>query len=927
MGFFVKVQRGFTDVPLDGATVTLDESVSSLSNAFVVNTNNRRQSAGQDGSGDDLEIRDISGGITLTDESTLTFYRDSNATVATGSTRFHWEVWEYTGAQGEGTEFKVIGSYEVDLDGINSTSVSISGVTNKDKCIPFISGIMNTSGGDDADLATAIAWLSDSSTLNIRRGGDELLTKVWVTVVEFIGDDWDIKHGRLESSNDSGVITLVDNSDGETSGGGDVGNWEKTLIHHQFKANDRNGVDDSIADTSALYYPGDNTSEVKYNFHSDHVDSASDGQKNVHFVHTITHPKISVFRYTDTTSHTGAYNIDISGCDLVDISRATVEITRTTSGTGTAYGRGWVSARLVDESTLEMYVHRNKNTIETRIQVVDLSGLIDISIDDTTKNIIFKVDEKKIYGYGFKETQGSGKVEVSTSSDYSTGTKVEQTVISWSENEIEVEYDLSQFEEGTLYLFVTNDNGSVSSRFKIIYTEDEYGLKIKGLKPDIYYRFNNSYKDEMGVVDADSNEISGNVSFKQNPITRGVDYSWSIDDKDSRVSPENTVYVNKVERLRRTLGGWIYLDKVYKTPSIIYEEGGTVNNLYFVVGFGNSILANMADSDNGVKIQGYSDFKLSSHRPYFIVMRLETGGGLFELFVDGKKVKNYAGLDPDIPNKISPSDFSGHIGEITYGGKPEGKLDTGGTDIQYPGATLTGLNDWFTFSDLSLNGGLLTDEEIFDLFVSGAIPTDVIETDTNENMQNSADNLSGKSYEDVPLPIKVKPRTDGDITTISLSNISFDERCSVHLSWLGDESRKLIIKAEDGTNIDLSKCVSPNGGEIEIFRDTKLVVSGMVDGSSVTVIDSNTKEIIDSDNYTTEGEVSFWINSNLVDIFVVADDKKIVQKFNIDTTTDTRAQIVQDNDYAYENEGGHSNITGSDGNEVRTSDDSDLIIQ
>ena len=60
----------------------------------------------------------------------------------------------------------------------------------------------------------------------------------------------------------------------------------------------------------------------------------------------------------------------------LSVEEAFVIGSRTSSGSGATYGRGWMNTRITSTTNIEMYVHRSGNAIATRIQVVDLSGIV-----------------------------------------------------------------------------------------------------------------------------------------------------------------------------------------------------------------------------------------------------------------------------------------------------------------------------------------------------------------------------------------------------------------------------------------------------------------------------------------------------------------------------------------------------------------------
>ena len=73
-----------------------------------------------------------------------------------------------------------------------------------------------------------------------------------------------------------------------------------------------------------------------------------------------------------------------------------------------------------------------------------------------------------IDGMKFGAVKGAGKVELASSSNYSSATKVEQTTGTWSETQIDFTANLGSLSPGTLYLFVTIDtNSELSEAYEI----------------------------------------------------------------------------------------------------------------------------------------------------------------------------------------------------------------------------------------------------------------------------------------------------------------------------------------------------------------------------------------------------------------------------------------------------------------------------
>lgn len=109
----------------------------------------------------------------------------------------------------------------------------------------------------------------------------------------------------------------------------------------------------------------------------------------------------------------------------------------TTTGTRTATG----GFSLIRRSTLF--------TPDTNPTITDAGG------DEDFRD----ADNITLTGTNYEAVQGTGKVELSDNATYATGTKVAQTVTSWSTTSIDITVNLSTLTPGTLWLWVTNDTG------------------------------------------------------------------------------------------------------------------------------------------------------------------------------------------------------------------------------------------------------------------------------------------------------------------------------------------------------------------------------------------------------------------------------------------------------------------------------------
>lgn len=370
MGDF-KVQRVEYDVPLAGGTQAIT-AVSSISSAFELLGNNRYMSAGPSASNATMYADDLSMLIELTDTDEVTYTRASGS--YSGTTRSQAEILEYIGPSGGDNEFIVRGRYSADLNGaVASKTVAVSGVSDPDKCIPIITGIWCNATADGAARSTAYVVVDSTSQCTVYVGGSSGRITVNFVLVEFTGANWNVGHG-LEASTtaDSGTIDLVEEADGEVGGASfDVGDWDTAIIFGQHRGDSLSDTNDAIADNWPLFEPGAATDEVDFTFNTTDHDAAT----NIQFVHVLQHNDMSVDRVSDTGSAEGSNNITLNDT-LSDITQAFVVGSRTSSGGGTAYARGWANFEITSTTNVDAWCHRSGNTVATRIQVADLSGIV-----------------------------------------------------------------------------------------------------------------------------------------------------------------------------------------------------------------------------------------------------------------------------------------------------------------------------------------------------------------------------------------------------------------------------------------------------------------------------------------------------------------------------------------------------------------------
>lgn len=399
-----KVQHIQDDVARTGGTNTNFTAVNSLNSAVELANNNRKTHAGANTNSGTLDGDDMSGARQLTGVNALTYYRETAS--KDRDMRFNTSLWEYIGPTGGGNEFIVRGRYAIALNGsTNSITQVLSGITNASKCIPFITGIMNDAKKDDADSTTAIAYLENATTLRVQKGSDDNDVIVYITLVEFTGNNWTVLHGDSGNSDeDAGTITLRNASDG-TGTATNVSSWSEAAIFSHFRAdNQDSGDNDAIADLWPVIKPGSNNQTVDWTFHNNHD---SDGE-NRHFVHVLINNGLNVTRFQNTSKASGETTIDITTAGLSDVNQALIVGSSTSSGNGTAYGRGWRNYYLKSTTQAAHWAHRSNNTLSHEIQIIDLSGL----------QTSYSGPEINVQGNGINIPDGNTAISLTDNTDF-----------------------------------------------------------------------------------------------------------------------------------------------------------------------------------------------------------------------------------------------------------------------------------------------------------------------------------------------------------------------------------------------------------------------------------------------------------------------------------------------------------------------------
>ena len=470
---------------------------------------------------------------------------------------------------------------------------------------------------------------------------------------------------------------------------------------------------------------------------------------------------------------------------------------------------------------------------------------VTIGIDDQGDEQLDSGDTNEIIdGFGFEAVQGTGFVEIGDDADYAAATKVTQTIDSWSDTQIQFDLVDTGFADGAKWVFVTNDSGERSAGYRVNYGNPPYGDVLNSHNYDIIHSFDNAYADtgaRNGGYTANGQVTTNPVSFKaQSGVPGGNTHCWGPDSATGKIEMSDTPWTNVTNQHgRREIIGWIKLPAIpYKVATVVWEEGGGVNNIYFALGPGNALFFNVADSNGApaFKVQAYADFTLTPNRWYHIRGILECGVGIqgVELRIDNIVQSVSAG---DLP--ITDTTMSTHSGDYAYG-DADGNLDTGGTDIAYAGSNGMLYAWWATASD-SGGGAPISDADRELDFILGAPETDLVLPDTEANMQTAMDAIAPVSYSDVSLALKISRVNGGGNLRLELDSVEFDGAVSAQVFWFGTAGETLTLVNNGASNVDASKCFSPYGGSVVIENPLTLTIESNFDmtGAEVRLYDAD----------------------------------------------------------------------------------------
>jgi hypothetical protein len=868
----IKVETFDVTITNNLDTHTLTNDVGNLDYAFVRVISSTDKGFGPTGSTGNANPNVVGCAAQLTATDTITFYKTTSTAV-----RVMGEVWRYTGSAGGADEFIVRGRHSGIVTG-TEISVSTSGIVDRNKVTPIYQGFTTASTSvSDYETCTLAMHVDSTNSIIFSRNNSGTSVTGYGVIVEWIGSNWKVGHG-FSDSHDSTMETVTLNEDSAGEGGlsFDVGDWSRAMIIDATMEGD--STETGLADVQAAVYPGSTTSTIQFGPDDYDGNSANDGKG---YAHVIVNSSLIVNRASNTNlsegnGTTGTAPFPVGSSTSESLDELSLEWFVGTSGTGTAHARGRLTARITAASgTITHWVHRSGNNVRVDYGVVELAALDNLanvtinSVDGD--NIVSNTQNGVIIlGLPFEAVQGTGKIELVENNNY-TGTIVLQSVTSWANGSITVDITGGALADSNCFLFVTTDSGArgfISVQVGIPPVTFIETIELTG--PDHLHPLDNNYTDI--IAGSDFNQTpTGSPSFVLDPLCKDMSYSWQINNTNDKREQPDSAFTNVTnQHTDRDILFYLKLDRFYKNPVHFLEEGGGVNNMYFIVGPGNILLVNVADSNKNFKVQAIGNVVLEPGRVYCLGLHMHAvttaNQGRVDVSVDGIIQNTTIGN----PISVTTNGMSTHSGDRCIG-QPDGTLDTGGTDIQYVAAVGAKMAMISTYSAVGGGAPLSISNIRTEWVEKGALPGITIVSDTQVNMQAALNAFASTVRPNEQCNIEIQSCTDGDFE-LENPGITFNENSAINVNYLGGDTLTWVNTS--GGSIDQAKIGTPNLGTVNVIETVITTITGIPIGAewrlgikSPTVglsydtelageenkADSN--DILYSDRYSTDTQV------------------------------------------------------------------------
>lgn len=355
----IKVVRGTVVMAASSASVTITDGVDYTlesgiaSTAWFVRVVNSKHTGMGNTSG---------GGSRSPNQMTVsTSYSGNNVTftralTASTDNRITYEIWQYVGPSGGANEFIVRQKTDVTLAGGTKTgSLAVPGtVSNSTNVVPFITSQRSAATGSSQHDFHATVTLNGSN-FDVERGHTTAQAIYSLSLVEFTGSNWSIQAVTFDEDGGGSRV-------GQVTIPTTLNSASEAFIHDTFRYDNtgNHGLNDVSRRIRIL-----STTELEFSSQAD------DGASKQHCTYIIENPEIAVARYTGTMAGSGEEeNFNITVTDVGDLSKVGLTVSNDSTGSGTAFPRGYVDARLTSGTNVLLTQSDNGQTSEYAIEII-----------------------------------------------------------------------------------------------------------------------------------------------------------------------------------------------------------------------------------------------------------------------------------------------------------------------------------------------------------------------------------------------------------------------------------------------------------------------------------------------------------------------------------------------------------------------------
>lgn len=345
-----------------------------------------------------------------------------------------------------------------------------------------------------------------------------------------------------------------------------------------------------------------------------------------------------------------------------------------------------------------------------------------------------------------------------------------------------------------------------------------YGDDIDALGCQHRWSFENTVNDQVGTAHG----TASGTDFESIVLCESNTYALRVNAVTDRLTIPNTTDINNSAQDRKAVCGWFRVTAIQDPPRRIYGEGDTTQSFQFVLGWGNQVLFEVDEANFTLQI--FSDSFLTDDRSYHLCLVFEGSsyGNELRAYLDGIEQLKAE------PTDREPDDTTLAARTPVEFGDPVSTVAVGGTAVILTGSVNGLYAQWATFDGAA---AVLTDTEVREeLFAKGAIALNTLSSGTESVMQTALNAYDDDVIGDVPLGFAIEDSTSGNFTLVS-DNITFNERCSLHLRYEGNDTCTWV----NTNGGDAVTAITTGGGTIVVQNRVTVTIT-VLDNADSTVI-------------------------------------------------------------------------------------------